>query len=545
MDNARIAGRGHRPAVPPSPGAPGGTGAACVPGRSPAAGTAGGLSPGTVPGRQVPRYRWRRRWQPALPALALLLVILALVAAGPAGAASPGPASLEDLLVPDRYFIVTADEMVGRGASVMPVTEPGAGPFEVIVRFESAEIRNLALTQDLSQGSPLYLQITSQGVARVTGTAMRTDLLSLIGTIPGAARSADPVRFVLDLLESGGQVTLRVRDMGMRATWMHTGTAVLPGSVLRFVTDPAELAQRDRIQRVERQAAALHGTHRDLYDLRRDRQRQQAGAGPALPLPLPDLPLPQRPGPGIPPAPLPDLPLPRPRIPTPDVPGVPLPPEARNLVQCLEEALDRDPLSLLDLGALQQGDLEAALEPLRGLDPQAVVGCLGEEPAPAPEAGSPEAPDSGTTRQGSMPALPLPVQPQLPGLTPALACVAQSLDLSAGALQPLAGDPSLAAAQLLGGLVEHHLVEPEELSLVTLQLARDCGRYWPDLDRLATSLPGGTGSPGPEAAGQDGTADTSGTGSGTTAGDGQGGLLPLLGGLLGSAGLGGLLRKGP
>ena len=536
----RVQGARHRQGAFRAPFAPSTGGGA--------GGTAGGTPGGDGepgPGAAAGHSR-RHRLARGLPALALVAVLL-LVAAARAGAASPAPASLEDLLVPDRYFIVTADEMVGRGASVMPVTEPGAGPFEVIVRFESAEIHNLALTQDLSQGSPLYLQITSSGVARVTDTAMRTDLLSLIGTIPGAAQAADPIQFVLDLLESGGQVTLRVRDMGMRATWMHTGTAVLPGAVMRFVTDPADLAQRDRIQRVERQAAMLHGKYRDLDDLRRDRQQQErAGLLPGLP--GGDLPLPGLPGPGLPSAPLPDLPLPKPRIPAPPVPPLPLPEEARDLVACLEEALPKDPLSLLDLSALRQGDLEGAVAPLRDLNPQAVAGCLADEPAPE----APETPAAAPAEPGEsgadQPALPLPVQPALPDLSPALACVAGSLDLAERDLEPLAGDSSLTATELLDGLVDLGLAEARSVPSVALQLAGDCGRYWPDLADLAGSLLGGTGSSGEgsdPATGTTGDTGAAGTGDGAGDGSGEGGLLPLLGGLLSSAGLGGLLRKGP
>ncbi|WP_167758860.1 hypothetical protein [Thermaerobacter sp. FW80] len=483
-------------------------------------------------------------------------------AAGAAGAAAPGPADLGDLLVPDRYFVVTADELVGRDAVILPASGPGAGPFDVVVRFASADIRDLALTQELGRDGPPYLQITSRGVARVTDVALRTDLLSLVGTIPGAVKATDPIAFVLDLLQRGGRVTLRVRDVGMRATWMHSGTAVLPDATLRFVHDPADLAQRERIDRVRRQADLLHRRYRDAHGLDdlRGRHRSSEGSQRRPPGASPEAaPGAAQPGSGSPQQPAAGTGESQPAPPgPPSPPDAGLPPAARALVTCLAQRLHRDPLPLVDLEALRQGRWDAALERLRPLDPAAVLACLGEGTgAPPPDGGTSDGASrhaGGGAEDGAVPppqrSLP-PRDPLLPELGPPLTCVAGALDRPVRDLAPLAGRALRTGVDLLAALVDEGLLRAAAAPAATLRLADACGRFWPDLRRLADRLDGPLPPPSSAQPGEGG-GDAEGATPGSEPGDAtpppspdgpdasrrQRGLLPRLGELLDALGLG-------
>ncbi|QBS37495.1 hypothetical protein E1B22_06370 [Thermaerobacter sp. FW80] len=495
-------------------------------------------------------------------AVALLALGPLAGAAGAAGAAAPGPADLGDLLVPDRYFVVTADELVGRDAVILPASGPGAGPFDVVVRFASADIRDLALTQELGRDGPPYLQITSRGVARVTDVALRTDLLSLVGTIPGAVKATDPIAFVLDLLQRGGRVTLRVRDVGMRATWMHSGTAVLPDATLRFVHDPADLAQRERIDRVRRQADLLHRRYRDAHGLDdlRGRHRSSEGSQRRPPGASPEAaPGAAQPGSGSPQQPAAGTGESQPAPPgPPSPPDAGLPPAARALVTCLAQRLHRDPLPLVDLEALRQGRWDAALERLRPLDPAAVLACLGEGTgAPPPDGGTSDGASrhaGGGAEDGAVPppqrSLP-PRDPLLPELGPPLTCVAGALDRPVRDLAPLAGRALRTGVDLLAALVDEGLLRAAAAPAATLRLADACGRFWPDLRRLADRLDGPLPPPSSAQPGEGG-GDAEGATPGSEPGDAtpppspdgpdasrrQRGLLPRLGELLDALGLG-------
>lgn len=448
------------------------------------------------------RPRWAR-WAGAALAAVLLVTAVGVppARAAPGDPVPPDPTgAVERLLVPARYFIVTADELVGYGARVTPVPPGKGGPYEVVVHFDTAEIRNLALTQDLSTGKPLYLQITSDGVARVTGVSMRTDLLSLIGTIPGTARGTDPVEFLLDLLESGGKVTLRIKDVGMRATWMRTGSASLPSAVLRFVHDTSELAQRDRIERAQRQRTLRQRQVEERGGpARRGSREGQDGTIPGDPgapgaPAVPGQPaLPEQPAPpGLPIQPkLPGVPLP-PGVPAPPAsPGMPdLPSPLADLVRCLQGVLERDPLQIIDRDTLLRGDLEEVTRAIQAVAPAAARACGLTGPAGSAPDDTSSGPGSrgddttgggtggnrdagGHTEDGG--ALPgIPNLPQLPVLNEAMTCVAGVLAIEPERLAPLAGEKPLTLDRLVGWLLQQGLAPLVQPGILR-RLETECG----------------------------------------------------------------------
>lgn len=321
---------------------------------------------------------------PGAAAWAVTLTLAVILAtASPVWAASHSSPSAQPAPAGDEPgFYITADRVVAKGVSLSLLPEGLNDPFGIIVRFQEAWVDNLAITEDLGDeaGRPTWVQISSDGTAHITQQAMRTDLFSLIASLE--APSGDPIGYLLELLGGAAQGKLVLRNVAMRVLRADVGHGEIPAMRVRYVQDPSQLRDWDRILRSREQSRGFWARYRSLDKYPRGREQPQPSQ---------------------------------------------LPGEVSGLLACVQQALGIDAGQLLgQLAVVDPAGVASEVErQLRGLlatHPQAALACLpdtlsqlsrGEQGAGQQ---SPAGEGSVTPPKGTLPELPLPVLPKPPTL---------------------------------------------------------------------------------------------------------------------------------